>query len=34
MNTVLYCSANGAVYETSAYTKTDIDQLIAIARGF
>jgi len=28
MNTVLYCSANGAVYETSAYTKSDIDQLI------
>lgn len=29
MNTILYCSANGAVYETRAYTKADIDQLIA-----
>ncbi|WP_264069012.1 hypothetical protein [Mycolicibacterium komossense] len=29
MNTVLYFSANGAVYETRAYTKVDIDQLVA-----
>jgi hypothetical protein len=29
MNTVLYFSANGAVYETRAYTKADIDQLVA-----
>ncbi|MDN4522783.1 hypothetical protein JN086_28660 [Mycolicibacterium austroafricanum] len=28
MNTVLYFSANGAVYETRAYTKADIDHLI------
>lgn len=28
MNTVLYCSANGAVYETRAYTKADIDDLV------
>lgn len=28
MNTVLYFSANGAVYETRAYTKADIDQLV------
>lgn len=28
MNTVLYCSANGAIYETRAYTKADIDQLV------
>lgn len=28
MNTVLYCSANGAIYETSAYTKADVDQLV------
>lgn len=28
MNTVLYCSANGAIYETNAYTNADIDQLI------
>lgn len=28
MNTILYFSANGAVYETRAYTKADIDQLI------
>lgn len=28
MNTVLYCSANGAIYETSAYSTTDIDQLV------
>jgi hypothetical protein len=28
MNTVLYCSANGAIYETSAYTNADIDQLV------
>jgi hypothetical protein len=28
MNTVLYFSANGAVYETRAYSKTDIDQLV------
>jgi hypothetical protein len=29
MNTVLFFSANGAVYETRAYTKVDIDQLVA-----
>ncbi|MGE2729548.1 hypothetical protein ACQI4F_08720 [Mycolicibacterium vaccae] len=29
MNTVLYFSTNGAVYETRAYTKADIDTLIA-----
>lgn len=28
MNTVLYFSANGAIYETSAFSKADIDQLI------
>jgi hypothetical protein len=28
MNTVLYCSANGVVYETRAYSKADIDQLV------
>lgn len=28
MNTVLYFSANGAVYETRAYTAADIDKLI------
>jgi hypothetical protein len=28
MNTVLYFSNNGAVYETRAYTKADIDQLV------
>jgi hypothetical protein len=28
MNTILYCSANGAIYETRAYSKSDIDQLI------
>lgn len=28
MNTILYCSANGAIYETRAYTKADIDQLV------
>jgi hypothetical protein len=28
MNTVLYFSANGAVYETRAYSKADIDQLV------
>ncbi|KWX68032.1 hypothetical protein [Mycobacterium sp. NAZ190054] len=28
MNTVLYFSANGAVYETRAYTKADIDKLV------
>jgi hypothetical protein len=28
MNTVLYFSANGAVYETRAYSKVDIDQLV------
>jgi hypothetical protein len=28
MNTVLYFSANGPVYETRAYTKADIDQLV------
>ncbi|BBY26827.1 hypothetical protein [Mycolicibacterium sediminis] len=28
MNTVLYCSANGAIYETHAFTKADIDQLV------
>lgn len=29
MNTVLYFSTNGAVYETRAYTNADIDTLIA-----
>ena len=29
MNTVLYCSFNGIVYETRAYTKADIDQLVS-----
>ena len=28
MNTVLYCSANGVVFETRAYSKADIDQLV------
>ncbi|MBJ7337074.1 hypothetical protein [Mycolicibacterium sp.] len=28
MNTVLYFSANGAVYETQAYTKADINELV------
>ncbi|MDZ4266012.1 MAG: hypothetical protein U1D00_10015 [Mycobacterium sp.] len=28
MNTVLYISADGAVHETRAYTKADIDQLV------
>ena len=28
MNTVLYCSANGVVYETRAYSNADIDQLV------
>lgn len=28
MNTILYCSAKGAVYETRAYTKADVDHLI------
>jgi hypothetical protein len=28
MNTVLYFSANGPVYETRAYTKADIDELV------
>ena len=28
MNTILYCSANGAVYETRAYSRADVDQLI------
>jgi hypothetical protein len=28
MNTVLYCSSTGIVYETRAYTKADIAQLI------
>ena len=29
MHTVLYCSPSGVVYETNAYTKADIDQLVA-----
>lgn len=29
MNTILYFSANGAVYETRAYTKADVDRLIS-----
>jgi len=29
MHTVLYCSPNGVVYETHAYSKADIDQLVA-----
>lgn len=29
MNTVLYCSTKGAVYETRAYTQSDIDQLVS-----
>lgn len=29
MNTVLYCSSNGIVYETRAYTKADIDRLVS-----
>ncbi|CAJ1587036.1 hypothetical protein [[Mycobacterium] wendilense] len=28
MNTVLYYSVNGAIYETNAYTAADIDRLI------
>ncbi|MFV8167384.1 hypothetical protein ACNQVK_35625 [Mycobacterium sp. 134] len=28
MNTVLYCSVNGAIYETRAYTTADIDELV------
>jgi hypothetical protein len=28
MNTILYCSPNGVVYETRAYSKADIDQLV------
>jgi hypothetical protein len=28
MNTVLYCGSDGAVYETRAYSKADIDQLV------
>src|SRR5258705_7369871 len=28
MNTVLYFSASGAAYETQAYSKADIDQLV------
>jgi hypothetical protein len=28
MHTVLYCSPSGVVYETRAYTKADIDQLV------
>jgi hypothetical protein len=28
MNTVLYFSASGTVYETQAYTKADVDRLI------
>ncbi|CRZ16902.1 hypothetical protein [Mycolicibacterium neworleansense] len=28
MNTVLYFSVNGAIYETQAYTTADIDQLV------
>ena len=28
MNTVLYCSTRGPVYETRAYTKADIDLLV------
>ncbi len=28
MNTVLYISADGAVHETRAYSKADIDQLV------
>lgn len=29
MHTVLYCSPSGVVYETRAYGKADIDQLVA-----
>ncbi|MFI5507937.1 hypothetical protein ACIA48_10750 [Mycobacterium sp. NPDC051804] len=29
MHTVLYCSPNGLVYETRAYSKADIDKLVA-----
>ena len=29
MNTVLFFSSKGAVYETQAYTKVDIDKLVA-----
>jgi hypothetical protein len=28
MNTILYCSPSGVVYETRAYTQADIDQLV------
>ena len=28
MNTVLYFSASGAIYETRAYSKADIDELV------
>src|SRR5262245_55538124 len=28
MNTVLYCSSDGVVYEARAYSKADIDQLV------
>lgn len=28
MNTVLYCSANGAIYEARAFGKADIDRLV------
>ena len=28
MNTVLYAATNGAIYETRAYSKADIDQLV------
>jgi hypothetical protein len=28
MNTVLYCSPNGVVYKTRAYSKADIDHLV------
>lgn len=29
MHTILYCSPNGLVYETRAYSKADIDKLVA-----
>ena len=29
MHTVLYCSPNGLVYETRAYSKADLDKLVA-----
>ena len=29
MHTVLYCSPDGVVYETRAYSKADIDKLVA-----